>query len=386
MQFIETTADLNNLYNSLLSQEFICIDLEFLREHSYFAKLCLIQIASPDISAIIDPLSPELNLQSFFDLMQNSAITKVFHSGRQDLEIIYHLSGKIPFPLFDTQIAAQAAGFGEAISYENLVNHILHISLDKSSRLSDWSKRPLSQSQQKYALSDVTHMVAIYQYLKSWLTDHNRLSWIQEELDALQSPSLYVTLPQDAWKRIRHRSHNAFFLTVLRELAAWREQRSIDKDTPRQSLLKDDVLLNICAAMPCSKQELASVRGMRSDLALGKLGDEIIAVLDAAKKIDKASYVVPPRPQEIPNTDTSLLELLKLLQKIVAREQKIIPHMLADDDELKYFCHNHDYDASFLHGWRYEIFGYLAQKICRGQTAIAYNPDTKLFDFITISK
>lgn len=386
MQLIENTEDLNNLCHELSTQEFVCIDLEFLRERNYFAKLCLIQISSVTLSAIIDPLAPGIDLQNFFALMQNPSLTKVFHSGRQDIEIIYHLSGQIPSPLFDTQIAAQAAGFGEAISYENLVNHLLHITLDKSSRLSDWSKRPLSPSQLKYALSDVTHMVAIYQHLKSWLEQHNRLTWIKDELDSLQDPSLYITLPQDAWKRIRHRSHNAFFLTVLRELAAWREQRSMDKDTPRQSLLKDDVLLNICAAMPSTKQELSVVRGMRSDLALGKVGDEIIDVLQKAKLLDKKDYITPPSPQNLPNTDSSLLELLKLLLKIVAREQKITPHLLANDDDLKLFCHDQTSDVAFLHGWRYDIFGRQAQEICSGKIAIAYNPSSKLFDFIPISK
>ena len=386
MYLIENTQDLEKFCQKLSTQKFICIDLEFLREHSYFAKLCLIQVASPQESAIIDPLAPDINLQSFLDLMINPCITKVFHSGRQDIEIIYHLSGQMPNPVFDTQIAAQAAGFGEAISYENLVSHLLHINLDKSSRLSDWSKRPLDNKQLEYALSDVTHLVKIYQHLQSWLEEKNRTTWIQDELNELTNKKIYNIAPQDAWKRIRHRSHNAFFLTTLRELASWREQRAIDKNTPRQSLIKDDVLLNICASFPKDKDELASVRGMRKDLASGKIGDEIMLVLQKVKSLPKQDYVTPPISKELPNVNSSLYELLKLLLKVVAHEQKIIPRMIADEDELKIFSHDQTADVSFLHGWRYDIFGHIAETICRGEIALSYNPDHQYFEFIPISK
>ncbi len=386
MQLIETTEDLSKFCQKLATHEFICVDLEFLREHSYFAKLCLIQVASAEESAVIDPLASDINLQSFFDLMQNQSVTKVFHSGRQDIEIIYNQSDKIPTPLFDTQIAAQAAGFGEAISYENLVSHILHIELDKSSRLSDWSKRPLSSKQLEYALSDVTHLTKIYQYLKTRLEKENRLSWIEDELNELKDAKLYQPSPQEAWKRIRHRSHNAFFLTTLRELASWREQRAIAKNTPRQSLIKDDVLLTICAAFPKDKTELAAVRGMRSDLARGKIGDEIIEVLQHTSNLKPKDYVIPPITKELPNVNTALLELLKLLLKVVAHQQKITPHMLASEEELKIFCSDNNTNPLFMTGWRYEIFGCKAEQIRRGEIAVAYDPQTHEFNFIAVSK
>ena len=386
MQLIENTENLKELCSRLSSQEFVCVDLEFLREHTYFAKLCLIQIASPIESAIIDPLADNIDLQSFFDLMQNPSVTKVFHSGRQDIEIIYNLSGRIPTPLFDTQIAAQAAGFGESASYESLVGHILHITLDKSSRLSDWSKRPLSETQLNYAISDVTHLVKIYQYLQAWLQNEKRLEWIADDMQALSDEKLYKTAPEEIWQRMRHRSHNALFLTMLRELAAWRELRAINKNVPRQSFIKDDALLNICAARPGSKEELCAVRGIRFDIASGKIGDEIIETLQKVKLLDKKNYVTPPRAKELPNADSSLLELLKLLLKVVAQEQKIIPRMIASEDDLKTFCHNHSIDVPFLHGWRYEIFGRAAEKICRGETAIAYHPQSHSIQFIDTSK
>jgi ribonuclease D len=386
MQLIENTSDLNNLCRDLAQREFVCIDLEFLREHTYFAKLCLIQVASEQESAIIDPLAPHIDLRSFFELMQNPNVVKVFHSGRQDIEIIYNMCGHTPKPLFDTQIAAQAAGFGESVGYETLVDYILQIALDKSSRLSDWSKRPLSETQLNYALSDVTHLVHLYTYLKNWLIEQNRLEWIQEEIDALGDENLYRIEPDEMWQRIRHHSHNALFLTTLRALTAWREKRAIDKNVPRQSFVKDDLLLNICASHPMCKEDLATIRGMRPDLASGKIGDEIIAVMQQVQQLDKKDYVVPPKGRDLRNADGALLELLKMLLKITAQQQKIVPKMLASEDDLKLFCRDHTADVPFLQGWRYEIFGQSAQKLACGKTGITYNPRKKHIDFIDVLK
>ena len=385
INLIDTTDKLEQFCALLNDKPFITVDLEFMREKTYYAELCLIQVGAEDEAAIIDPLSSKLKLEPFFKILDNQSIIKVFHSGRQDIEILYNLTGKIPTPLFDTQIAAQALGFGEAVSYESLVNEILHIELDKSSRLSDWSKRPLKKEQLDYALSDVTHLVHIYQYLHNELLRQNRFNWIADDLKNLSDPHLYHVAPYDAWKRIRHRSHNALFLTILRELAAWREQRAITKNTPRQSLIKDDLLLNICAARPKDKQELAAVRGIRPDLASGKVGDEIIAVLQKVKSMNKKDYVIPPKIK--PDIfDSSLYELLKLLLKITAQKQKIVPHLLASEEDLKKFCQHPPATVSFMSGWRYEIFGRDAEKISRGKTALTYNPDLRHFEFIDISK
>ncbi|MCQ2740968.1 MAG: ribonuclease D [Alphaproteobacteria bacterium] len=386
MQLIENTTELNNLISRLAEQKFVCIDLEFLREHTYFAKLCLIQIASAEEAAVIDPLAPDLDLSAFFDLMQNPNVTKVFHSGRQDIEIIYNISGKIPVPLYDTQIAAQAAGFGESVSYENLVVNILHIELDKSSRLSDWSRRPLSENQLNYALSDVTHLVNLYQYLTEWLASHNRSDWIKEDLENLSNEALYKVEPYEIWKKMRHRSHSPLFLTVLRELAAWREQRAIDKNIPRHSFIKDDILINICMARPQTKEDLKAIRGIRPDLAQGKIGDEIIAVMEYINTLPKEAYVTPPPVKDFSGTDTALMELLKLLQKSVAQEQKITPHLICSEDDLKLFCQFQDDEVSFTKGWRYEIFGTFAAKLRDGKTAVAYNPKHHFLKFIDVSE
>lgn len=381
MQFIENTQDLENLCNKLSNEEFVCVDLEFLRQHTYFAKLCLIQIASVNDEAIIDPLAENINLQPFFDLMQNEKIVKVFHSGRQDIEIIYNLSAKIPTPLFDTQIAAMVDGYGEAISYEHLVNTILHISIDKSSRLSDWSNRPLNENQLNYAISDVTHLVKIYQHLKSKLYKENRLEWIKDELSALCDESLYKINPHNMWQKIRHRSHSAKFLTYLRELCAWRENRAINKNVPRQSFIKDDLLLNICSDCPTSKEDLCKVRGMRNDLAMGKIGDEILDVIKKVKVMSEGDYVSVPDVKDFSRADGSLTELLKMLLKITAQQHKTVSRLIASEDDLKSFCQDDNNEADFMKGWRYEIFGIHAKELKSGNLSISYNPKTHLIDF-----
>ncbi len=373
MQLIEKTNDLEKFCADLANQPYVCVDLEFLREHTYFAKLCLIQIASSDNEAVIDPLANDINLQPFFDLMQNPEVIKVFHSGRQDIELIFQLGHCIPSPLFDTQIAASALGFGEAISYENLVKSFLNLSLDKSSRLSDWSKRPLSEEQQRYAIGDVTHLAKIYPLVVERLNALNRIHWIDEEIQSLGDTSLYQVNPDEIWQRMRHRSHSPKFLTLLRDLARWREKRAISKNVPRQSFIKDDILLNICAAHPQTKEELSSIRGVRKDLAFGKIGDEIIEVIKNFQSLSKDDYVTACNDDKCENYDSALLEILKMLLRIIAAEHNITPKLLTDEDELKNFCRNQDNPCRFMQGWRYEIFGKLAQKICTGNCGLTYN-------------
>ena len=386
MQLITKTEELNQLCNNLVKEDFVCVDIEFLREHTYFAKPCLIQIASLSQAIAIDTLAEDINLQDFFKLMINPKVVKVFHSGRQDIEIIYNLFHKTPKPLFDTQIAAQVLGFGENISYENLVHSLLNIELDKSSRLSDWSHRPLSEHQLDYALSDVTHLVTIYQHIISLLKQENRLEWISDELKNLADENNYKIDPYNVWQKMRHRSHSSLFLTTLRELTAWRELRAINKNVPRQSFIKDDVILNICATRPSCKEELATVRGMRQDIANGKIGDEILEVMQNVKDMPEDAYVKAAKNKDCYVGDGSLLELLKMLLKITAQEQKIIPRLIATDDELKSFCLNQSDDISFMKGWRYEIFGKSAQDILSGETSISYDPKHHKIKFTKTSK
>lgn len=383
MEVITTTAGLQELCAALTQNPFITVDLEFLREHHYYAKLCLIQLGSANRCAIVDPLAEGLDLRPFFNLMTAPTVTKVFHSGRQDIEIIYNLCGKIPAPLFDTQVAAMVAGFGESISYENLAAHLLRVRLDKTNRLSDWSKRPLSESQLAYALSDVTHLVHIYEQLSQKIDSLGRAEWISDEMKTLSNPATYEVKPEEAWLKIKHRSHNARFLTILRELAAWRELRSQRKDLPRQSYIKDDMLLAVCAANPETKEQLCQIRNLRKDLAAGKLGDEIMAVLEYCRSIPEEAYVTPPKIKELPDKSSALYELLKLLLKITSQQEGVVARLIASDDDLHALSVFRDKDNPVLSGWRYELFGRHADALRKGLLSISFNPETRRIEIDT---
>lgn len=381
MELITTTQELNNLCEELSNNSYVTVDLEFLREHHYYAQLCLIQLGSKSRCAIVDPLAEGISLQPFFDLMQNSKVVKVFHSGRQDIEIIYNLSKQIPTPLFDTQVAAMVLGFGESISYENLVIHLLHKHLDKTNRLSDWSKRPLTDSQLNYALSDVTHLREIYEALSAKLEESGRKNWIAEEMAIMETPSTYDIKPEEAWMRIKHRSHSAHFLTLLRELAAWRERRSQTKNTPRQSYIKDDMLLNICAANPHTKEQLCQIRNLRHDIAMGKLGDEILNTLEYCRSLPETDYVTPPKFKDLPDKSSALFELLKLLLKVISQQEGVVARLIASDDDLHALSTFNDEGSPILSGWRHEIFGRHANNLREGKTSIVFNPQSRKIEF-----
>ena len=373
MRIVKNNEELATLCQELAKEDFFTIDLEFLREKTYYAKLCLIQVANSATAAIIDPLSENLQLEPFLELLKNQKQTKVFHSGRQDIEILYHLSGFIPTPLFDTQVAAMVCGFGEAVSYETLVNKICNISLDKSSRLSDWSVRPLSETQLEYALSDATYLVDIFKYFRQTLEQNGRLHWMDEETSILCSPQTYENDPYTMWQKLRHRSHNTHYLTVLRELCAWRELRAQKKNTPRQSLIKDDCLLNIAAVCPTCIEEFEQIRNIHKDIVKGKLGQEIIAVINACEKIPEDQYVKLPQETQISHTCTALYELLKLLLKITSQESGVVAKLIASDDDLKQFSTFHDKSNPILKGWRKELFGNKALALREGRLHIGYD-------------
>lgn len=373
MKIIENTKDLLHFCEGLNKEPFVTIDLEFLREKTYYAKLCLIQVASLNDAAIIDPLAKGLEMEAFFAILHNPNIIKVFHSGRQDIEILYNLAGFIPEPLFDTQLAAMVCGFGESISYENLVKNILEIELDKSCRLSNWSLRPLDDSQLQYALSDVTHLVHIYEYLRDKLASSGRLHWLDEEVETLKNPDTYVVNPHEAWQKIKHRSHNNHYLTILRELANWREKRAQHKDIPRQSVIKDDCLLNLAALCPACYEELEQIRNIRQDILSGKLAPEILDVITQAKKIPSSQYVKLEREKTLLPGANALYELLKLLLKIRSQEQGVVAKLIASDDNLKDLASFSDRNNPILKGWRMKIFGQDALALRNGELSISYN-------------
>jgi len=378
MQVIYQTGELKALCSRLAEHGFVAVDLEFIREKTYYPVLCLIQTASTDEAAIIDPLAPDIDLQPFFELMQNPKVTKVFHSCRQDVEIIYNLSGQIPTPLFDTQIAAMACGFGESISYERLVKAVLNIELDKTDCLSNWQLRPLNEHQLEYACGDVTHLTKLYLHLKQELDKKGRNEWIKEELELVSLPSTYAADPDEIWHKIKFRSHNSRVLSNLKALAAWRERRARSKDVPRQSVIKDDILTMIAAAAPKSKEDLEKIRGMRKDVASGKLADEMLEALANVKVDSKLGKTTVENVNFIP----ALVEMFKLLLRIVSQEQGVVPRLIASETDLQKLAAFQDKGNPLLCGWRREVFGQSALKLREGILSIRYNPQTKNIEFI----
>lgn len=379
MQLINTDEQLVEFCNALKKQPFITVDSEFIREHCYYPKLCLLQVAYDGDAAIIDSMS-KVDLTPFFEILQNPQIVKVFHSGRQDIEIFYNLTGKTPKNVFDTQIAAMVCGFPENIGYGNLVHDILHIDLDKSQRLTDWSIRPLDESQLKYAISDVTYLVDCYKYLLNYMQQNHRQDWINEETSLLCDEKGYCINPDEAWLRIKHNAHSPNFLAALKYLAAWRERRAQKFNVPRSGILKDDVLLNIASTFPKSVDELKNVRNLKSEIINGRLGAEIIEALQEAAHNPMPSDICrADRKQNhcIPNHEQSLMEVLKLLLKIKSLEAGVIAKLIADDEDLRYIILNQPQNTKAMQSWRYEIFGKYAEQICKGKLSITYNPKIK---------
>lgn len=379
MQLIDNDEKLKEFCAALEKQPFITVDSEFIREHCYYPKLCLLQVAYDGDAAIIDPLA-NLDLSPFFDILQNPDIVKVFHSGRQDIEIFYNLTGKTPKNVFDTQIAAMVCGFTENIGYGNLVHDIMHIDLDKSQRLTDWSLRPLDESQLQYAICDVTYLVDCYKFLQNYMQKNNRLDWIKEETAWLCDENGYCIKPEEAWLRIKHNAHSPQFLAALKYLAAWREKRAQKFNTPRSGILKDDVLLNIASTFPKSLNELKLVRNLKSEIINGRLGAEIIDVLKEASQNPMPSEICrADRKQHhgVPNHEQSLMEVLKLLLKIKSQEAGVIAKLIADDEDLRYIILNQPENTKTMQSWRYEIFGKFAEQLCKGKLSITYNPQKK---------
>ena len=376
MRFIDNTESLKQLCRELSQEKFFTLDTEFVREKTYYPKLCLIQVGFQNDAAVIDPLAPNISLKPFFELLNNENILKVVHSGHQDIEIFYYLTGKTPKPVFDTQIAASVCGFGRSVSYDALVYEITKVELDKSSRLTDWTLRPLEQKQLEYALRDVTFLIPCYQYLTTFLKEHNREHWIDEETAELTDEHCYQIDPECAWQRIKHSAHSTQFLSALQALASWREKRAMKYDIPRRSILKDEVLVAIASSNPKSEHDLKLVRNIRSDIVSGKLGTEILEVLNQArhtttahqlKKIDRESKV------HIPGNAAALMEVLKLLLKIKCEQEGVIQSVVADEEDIRNIACGNDADNPALKGWRYEFFGKEALAFRKGLASISYD-------------
>ena len=373
MELITSTESLNLLCNSLANEEFITVDTEFMRESTYWPDLCLIQVAGETINGLIDPLAPDLDLKPFFDLMNNGAVLKVFHAARQDIEIMVHRAGIVPHPVFDTQIAAMVCGFGDQVGYEAIVRRLARAQIDKSSRFTDWSRRPLSEKQLIYALADVTHLRVVYAHLKTELDKTGRAHWLKEEMEILTNPATYRTEPEDAWKRIKVRLKSKKQLGVLVELAAWREREARDKNVPRSRILKDDALAEVAVQVPQTREALNQLRALPRGMSTSRIGDAILKAVMAGVEIDPKTLPNPDNGRDDSSDATqAAAEVLKLALKVVCEQEGIAPKLVASSSDIEAIAEDDAADVHLMHGWRRELFGELALAIKRGEAVIGF--------------
>lgn len=370
MTLIADTASLAAFCQQAHTETYVTVDTEFLRDKTYWPQLCLVQVGTSIGAAAIDPLAPGIDLAPLYALMADQAVLKVFHAARQDIEIFVNRANAVPKPLFDTQVAAMVCGFGDSVSYETLVNKLARKSLDKSSRFTDWSLRPLSTRQLDYALADVVHLRPIYEALAAKLEESGRAHWLQEEMNTLTDPATYSVDPADAWKRIKHRTNKPRFLAVLREVAAWREREVQARDMPRSRLLKDESLLDIAGQAPANRDELSRIRGLGKGLIEGRMGDALLAAIARAKAIPKDDLPPVPDRDDLPPGLGPTVDLLRVLLKARCDAEGIAPRLVAGGDDLERIAADDDAQVPALHGWRREIFGEDALKLKRGELAL----------------
>lgn len=373
MEIITDNDALETVCSRLGQGDYVTVDTEFMRESTFWPLVCLIQIAGPDEAHIIDPLAEGLKLDPLFALMADETVTKVFHAGRQDIEIFYHQGGLIPHPVFDTQIAAMVCGFGDSISYDQLVSRINGAHIDKTSRFTDWSKRPLTDRQLTYALADVTHLRDVYAKLSAMLEEKGRTEWVREEMEVLTSIETYRQHPADAWRRLKLRVRKPIELAVLQEIAAWRETEAQTRDVPRNRVLKDDALHEIAAQQPASRDDLARLRALPRGYERSKAAEDILAAVGRARALPADKLPQLPRPRRNNGNTGAVVDLLKVLLKMKSENHGVASKIIATVDELEAIAGDDGAEVPALHGWRRELFGNEAIRLKRGQLAIAMN-------------
>ena len=365
------TDSLAKLCTELAAEPFITVDTEFLREKTYWPKLCLVQLAGLESAAAVDVLAEGLDLAPLLDLMRNPSVLKVFHSARQDLEIFCLLmDGELPAPVFDTQVAAMVCGFGDSIGYDSLARKLLAVDIDKSARFTDWSRRPLTDKQIRYALSDVTFLRDIYRKLHKQIAESGRENWLTEDMAVLESPATYHLKPEDAYKRLKVRSGDRRYLALLRELAAWRERDAQRRDLPRARILKDEQILDIAAQCPRTAKDLARTRGISDDMARGKIGKAVLTAIEAALALPHDHYPMPKERREKPVAQSAISDLLKVLLKHCCDEAKVAQRLVCSAQDLDRIATDQDDNHPAMTGWRYEVFGKAAQKLKKGELSI----------------
>jgi len=374
---ITRTEDLARFCEAAKSAPYVTVDTEFLRERTYWSKLCLIQLALPPASTpktpggeavLVDPLADGLSLEPLYGLFRHPGTVKVFHAARQDLEIFFHDAGLFPQPLFDTQVAAMVCGFGEQVGYETLVRKIARANLDKSSRFTDWSRRPLSDAQAAYALADVTHLRVIYEFLAAELRKNGRESWLAEEIAVLEDPETYITRPEEAWLKVRTRTNSPRFLAILRELARFREAYAQERDIPRSRVFKDDAMIEVASTKPATEADLGRSRLLLREARKGEIAGGILAAVKAGletRDLPQAKAEEPGKPG-----NAALSDLLRVLLKAKADAAGVAPKLIASSAELDAIAQG-ERDLPALKGWRAEVFGQDALRLAAGEIALS---------------
>ena len=370
MDVITTTDELAAVCARLASHATITVDTEFLRETTYYPILCVIQMASADDAVVIDAIAPGIDLGPFFELMNDERVLKVFHAARQDIEICWHRAGKLPHPIFDTQVAAMVLGYGDSISYDQLVQRITGDVLDKSSRFTDWTRRPMTEAQLTYAVSDVTHLRDVYRSLSADLEKRGRSEWVSAEMEVLTSPETYRADPENAWLRLKSRVRKPKELAVLMEVAAWREREAQTRDIPRGRVLKDDVLGDIAVQAPCTLEKLGHLRSLPKGFERSKWGDAIVEAVSRGVARDPKTLPRLERTRGAPNGGATV-ELLKVLLRMTAERHAVAAKVIATVDDLENIAGDDDADVPALKGWRRELFGNKALALKRGELALA---------------
>jgi len=370
MDLITTTNELAAVCARMAKHPFVTVDTEFLRETTYYPLLCVVQMASPDEAVVIDALADGIDLTPWFGLMNNETVMKVFHAARQDIEIVWNMGKKIPHPIFDTQVAAMVLGYGASISYDQLVQRITADTLDKSHRFTDWTRRPLSDAQISYAVSDVTHLRDVYLKLAADLAKRERTNWVEAEMNVLTSPDTYRSDPERAWERLKSRVRRPKELAVLIEIGAWREREAQMRDVPRSRVLKDDVVADIAVQAPTTLERLGHLRSLPKGFERSRWGEQIIEAVKRGLERDPRTLPRLERFRPAPN-GAATVELLKVLLRMTAERHGVAAKIIATVDELDRIADDDEADVPALRGWRRELFGEKALALKHGKLALA---------------
>jgi ribonuclease D len=371
MDMISSTSDLAGACERLARHPFITVDTEFLRETTFWPKLCVVQLASLDEAVVVDALAEGLDLAPFFELMANEQVLKVFHAARQDIEIVWHLAGIVPHPVFDTQVAAMVLGHGDSISYDQLVQRLTGQVLDKSLRFTDWSRRPLSVAQITYAEADVTHLRDVFVKLDADLAKRGRSEWVSEEMAVLTSPDTYRQEPEHAWERLRSRARKPKELGVLIEVAAWREREAQGRDMPRSRILKDEVIGEIATQQPTTPERLAQLRSIPKGFERSRAGEQILEAVKAGLARDPKTLPRIERERPLSNGASATVELLKVLLRMTSEQHGVAAKIIATVDDLEQIASEDEAEVGALRGWRRELFGERALALKAGRLALA---------------